>query len=190
MVTYKRLAEKAGLDERITTFLVDTMGCRTLEDLENVSEIQVDERIIPAIADLDAPLVMGSRLKKLIKAIQEAAKISWDYNREEAMEDENVPLASEELKRLEILFFNRYKMRVPADEDANESVVSRLKRQLNKHCISFEDILKTKTKRGESAGTRIERTWQNLFMKLGNRTDLGDAKSQSGNPIPSQPRTI
>ncbi len=52
LVTYKRLAEKAGLDERIATFLVDTMGCRTLEDLENVSEAQVDERIIPAIADL------------------------------------------------------------------------------------------------------------------------------------------
>ena len=37
----------------------------TLEDLEIVSEVQVDEKIIPAIADLDVPLVMGSRLKKL-----------------------------------------------------------------------------------------------------------------------------
>ena len=60
MATYKRLAEKAGLSEKIATFLVSTMGCRTLEDLENVSEVQVDEKIIPAIADLDVPLVMGS----------------------------------------------------------------------------------------------------------------------------------
>ena len=104
MVTYKRLAEKAGLNEKIATFLVSTMGCRTLEDLENVSEVQVDEKIIPAIADLDVPLVMGSRLKKLIKAIQEAAKVSWDRKRKGAVEDEDVPLPSEELKRLEASF--------------------------------------------------------------------------------------
>ena len=67
LVTHKRLAEKAGLSEKIATFLVSTVGCRTVEDLENVSEAQVDEEIIPAIADLDVPLVMGSRLKELIK---------------------------------------------------------------------------------------------------------------------------
>ena len=44
LVTYKRLAEKAGLNEKIATFLVSTMGCRVLEDLENVSEAQVDEK--------------------------------------------------------------------------------------------------------------------------------------------------
>ena len=71
LITYKRLAEKSGLDERIAIFLVNIMGCRTLEDLENVTELQVDERIIPAIKDLDTPLVMVSRLKKLIKTIQE-----------------------------------------------------------------------------------------------------------------------
>ena len=32
----------------------------TLEDPENVSEAQVDEKIIPTIAHLDVPLVMGS----------------------------------------------------------------------------------------------------------------------------------
>ena len=100
-------------------------GCRTLEDLENVSEAQVDEKIIPAIADLDVPLVMGSRLKKLIQAIQEAARVSWDRKRKGAVEDEDVPLPSEELKRLESLFFNRYKLRISAEEDAVEIVVSR-----------------------------------------------------------------
>ena len=105
LVTYKRLAEKTGLDERIATFLVNTMGCRTLEDLENVSELQVDERIIPAIADLDTPLVMSSRLKKLIKTIQEASKVSWGYEHAESIQDEDIPLPSEELKRLENLFF-------------------------------------------------------------------------------------
>ena len=66
VVTHKRLTEEAGLSEKIATFLVSTVGCRTVEDLENVSEAQVDEEIIPAIADLDVPLVMGSRLKELI----------------------------------------------------------------------------------------------------------------------------
>ena len=46
------------------------MEYRTLEDPENVSEAQVDKKIIPAITDLDVPLVINSRLKKLTKAIQ------------------------------------------------------------------------------------------------------------------------
>ena len=58
------------------------MGCRTLEDLENVSEVQVDERIIPAIADLDVPLVMGSRLMRQSRKQRrslgtESAKERW-----------------------------------------------------------------------------------------------------------------
>ena len=39
------------------------MGCRTREDLEDVSEAQVDEKIIPAITDLDVPLVITIRLR-------------------------------------------------------------------------------------------------------------------------------
>ena len=44
------------------------MGCRTLEVLENVSEAQVDEESIPAIADLGVPLVTKQQTKKLFKA--------------------------------------------------------------------------------------------------------------------------
>ena len=50
LVTYKRLAGKANLGE-IANLLVNRVGCRTLEDLEHVSEAQVDEEIIPTIAD-------------------------------------------------------------------------------------------------------------------------------------------
>ena len=110
------------------------MGCRILEDLEIVSEEQVDEKIIPAIADLDVPLVTSSRLKKAIKAIREGARVSWERNRRVTVEDQNVPLPSEEL-RSGSLFFSRYKLRFSADEDAGETVVRRVKRQLNKHCI-------------------------------------------------------
>ena len=39
------------------------MGHRTLKDLENMSEVQVDEKIIPAIADLDIPLVLGCKVE-------------------------------------------------------------------------------------------------------------------------------
>ena len=156
------------------------MGCRTLEDLENVSEAQVDEKIIPAITDLDVPLVISSRLKKLIKAIREAAKVSWDRKRKGTVEDEDVPLPSDELKRSGSLFFSRYKLRFSADEDAGETVVSRLKRQLNKHCIRFENILKTKTRKGETAETRVKRT------KLGDETELIVREE----PERKQPKTI
>ena len=156
------------------------MRYRTLEDLENVSEAQVDEKIIPAITDLDVPLVTSSRLKKLIKAIREAAKVSWDRKRKGTVEDEDVPLPSEELKRSGSLFFSRYKLRFSADEDAGETVVSRLKRQLNKHCIRFENILKTKTRKGETAETRVKRP------EPGDKTELAERDE----PEQKQPKTI
>ena len=72
------------------------MEYRTLEDPENVSEAQVDKKIIPAITDLDVPLVINSRLKKLTKAIQEAEKVSWE-SRNGTVEDEDVPLTISEM---------------------------------------------------------------------------------------------
>ena len=115
------------------------MGYSTLEVLEDVSEAQVDEKIIPAIADLDVPLVTNSQ-QKLIKAIRKTAKVSWDLKRKRAVGV--VPLPAEELKRSRALLFSRYKLRFSADEDAVETVVSRLERQLNRHCIRLDNIPK------------------------------------------------
>ena len=69
---HSTLSRQTGCDEKTATLLVSTIGCRmvpilimalavvmTLEDLEIVSEVQVDEKIIPAIADLGVPLVLG-----------------------------------------------------------------------------------------------------------------------------------
>ena len=76
------------------------------------------------------------------------------------MEDEDVPFPSEELRRLESLFFNKYKLRIPADGDAKETVVSRLRRQLNKHCIRFENILKTDEEgRNRRDQSQAHETW-------------------------------
>ena len=103
--------------------------------------------------------------------------ISWDRKRKGSVEDEDVPLSSEEVKRLEALLFCRYNLRIPADEDAGETVVSRLKRQLNKHCIRFEDILRTETRKGETAETRIKRT------KPGNKTELVEREEPEQNQL-------
>ena len=51
------------------------------------------------------------------------------------------PLPLEDLKRLESLLFNSYELCISAEGDAGETV-SRSKRQLNKHRIKFENILK------------------------------------------------
>ena len=67
---------------------------------------------------------------------------------------------------MESLLSSRYKLRFSTDEDARGTVVSRLKRQLNKHCIRSKSILKTKTRKGETDGTRVKRT------KLGDQTKL------------------
>ena len=96
------------------------------------------------------------------------------------MGDEGAPLPSEELKRSGALFCSRYKLRFSADEDTGETVVSRLKRQLNKHCIRFDNILKTKARNGETAETRVKRT------KLGDKTELTEREE----PEREQPKTI
>ena len=62
-----------------------------------------------------------------------------------------------EMERLDFSF-GRHKLRFSADKDAGETVMRRLKRQLSKRCIRFENILKTKTGKGETAETRIRRT--------------------------------
>ena len=59
------------------------MGHRTFEDLKNMSEVQLNEKIIPTIADLEVIVVMGSRLKKLVKLRRESAVVSWDPKRKE-----------------------------------------------------------------------------------------------------------
>ena len=99
------------------------MEYRTLEDPENVSEAQVDKKIIPAITDLDVPLVINSRLKKLTKAIQEAEKVSWE-SRNGTVEDEDVPLPSGELKRSGSLL-QQVQTALSADEDTGKTAVRR-----------------------------------------------------------------
>ena len=48
--------------------------------------------------------------------------------------------------------------KVAAQEDADKTVVSRIERQLDKCCLRFEDILRTKTCRGKTAAGKVKRT--------------------------------
>ena len=43
------------------------MGHRTFEDLKNMSEVQLNEKTIPTIAEVKATMVVGSRAQKLSK---------------------------------------------------------------------------------------------------------------------------
>ena len=79
---------------------------------------------IPAIADVDALLVVGSRLKKPIKHTG-GSRVSGDRKRKSAVENEVVPLPLEESKCLASLPFNRFELRISAEEDPGETVMSR-----------------------------------------------------------------
>ena len=164
------MADKAGFDEKTATRLVSAIRCRmvlilimapvvvmTLEDNEDVSEMQADEKIILAIADLDVPLIMGSRLKKLIKAIQEAAKSSWDWKREGA---KKTRMLSYHLKNWSAWW---YKLRIPAEENAGETVVSRLERQLSKHHIGGSILIQ---RQGEEKPQRPGSSARSLVTTL------------------------
>ena len=137
------------------------MRYRTLEDLKNVSEVRWTK--IPAIADLDTPLVMGSRRRWA--ANTRSTEVSWDLRREGTVEDEDAPLPPEELA-LSSSLFQQIQLRFSADEDTEDTVVGRLKYQLNKHRIRSDNIPKTKARR-KTAEARIKRT--NLVMNRAGR---------------------
>ena len=83
-------------------------------------------------------------------------------------------------ERLGSLLYSRYRLRSSADSDAGKTVVSRSKRQLNRHCINCENILKTKTRRGETDEVRVKRT------QLGDENELEEREE----PKWKQPKTI
>ena len=91
-----------------------------------------------------------------------------------------VPLPSEELKRSGALCFQQVQTALLRSQDAVETVVRRLKRQLNKHCIRLVNIPRTKTRKGETAETRVKRT------KLGDKTELTEREELER----MQPKTI
>ena len=78
--------------------------------------------------------------------------------------DEDAPLAIGEFKRLESLLFNSYKLCISAEEDAGETVLSRLKRQLNKHRSRFENILGKR--RVKERPQRLESSARSLVTRL------------------------
>ena len=55
--TFKQVAAKSGLDEKVAVFLVKTAGVRVLDDLELISDESVDKEIIPNVSQLGTPLV-------------------------------------------------------------------------------------------------------------------------------------
>ena len=158
LVVFKDACAKAGLDDKVPEFLVKTVGCRILEDLEKITEDTVDTKIVSAIQGLPTPILQASRLKKLIAAVVQASSLSWDRKKRGIVDDEDTPLPAQELRRMEALFWNRYKIKIAAEEDAGETVVSRLKRQIDKSTLRFEQVLKTRTRKGETAEGKVKRT--------------------------------
>ncbi len=57
LATFKVACDKAGLDAKVPEFLVKTVGCRILEDLEEIADDAVDSKITSAIADFPNPIL-------------------------------------------------------------------------------------------------------------------------------------
>ncbi len=57
---------------------------------------------------------MGHEYRQVDQGDTRTSQVSWDLKRKGTVEDEDVPLPSEELKRLESLLLSRYKLRFSA----------------------------------------------------------------------------
>ena len=51
LVTFKVACDKAGLDAKVPEFLVKTVGCRILENLEKITDDAVDDNEEEQVAD-------------------------------------------------------------------------------------------------------------------------------------------
>ena len=76
--------------------MASTSGYRTLGDLGNTSEVQADERTIPDITDWMCLLVMGNRLREPSIRRSRRQQRLVDRKRKRSVEDETLPLPSEE----------------------------------------------------------------------------------------------
>ena len=81
-----------------------TVGCRTLEDLDKISESAVDDKLIPAIEGLGQPTFQAFRPKKLIAAVVQKSALSWNKKKRGIAEDEDTPLLVAGLRVDELLF--------------------------------------------------------------------------------------
>ena len=93
---HKNLTGRASLDLRVPTLVASTSGYRTLGDLGNTSEVQADERTIPDITDWMCLLVMGNRLREPSIRRSRRQQRLVDRKRKRSVEDETLPLPSEE----------------------------------------------------------------------------------------------
>ena len=119
----------------------------------------------PSHRRLGRSTVMNDR-EELTKALRKAAKVSWDLKRRGAVGE--VPPSSEELQYSEALCFQQVQTAPFRSQDAVETVGSRLKCQRSRHYIRLVDIPTMKTRKGDTAETRVKRTM------LGNETELAE----------------
>ena len=75
-------------------------GAQSIRRSQEHSEVQLNEKIIPTIADLKVTLVMGSRLRKLTKSGRESAEVSWDPNRKKTWKTKMLPRHQKSLESL------------------------------------------------------------------------------------------
>ena len=155
--SFEYYIELSCQSEAFTASLPRDCALALLEEIGEAEEMPWTER------------VQGPKACRVIHQIRMGRAHDWLWH-----EEPEVP------KRLGALLFSRHKLRFSADEGAEGTVVRHLKRQLNKHCIRFEDILETKTRKGKAAGTTVKRA------KIGNETKLTDREG----PERKQPKVI
>ena len=91
----------------------------------------------------------------IIKATPRAAKFSWGIKK--YRRKTKCSFAIRGTEALESLLFNRHKLRTPAGKDAGETMVTRLKRQLNTTTSSSRTSWRQIQER-KTAETRVRRT--------------------------------
>ena len=161
LVVFEALATKFSFNEQVAEYLVKTVGLRSIDDLR-VAFTDLDKlqpTVIDQVKDLQFPIVQAARLRQAVEAIRQAEELNWDRMKRGVQEtDDEIPLPSDVLKRMDAKFWARHKLKFAGDDDAGDTVVSKLRRALDRRNIKFENVMKVRTRKGEAAAAEMKRT--------------------------------
>ena len=179
-VVFKALAEAYELDVKVKDFLISS-GVRTLAEFCSMfrNEDEVKTLGIDTIAELPQPLAQTARLREAWSACRKAKEASESTFRAADDADDDTPLGQEYLNDLDAKLWQRHKIRLAPHVNPGELLVSRICKQISRHHLKFQNLLKVHTEHQE--GSALSRRRERLSEKL--------VLEQLTQQIPDSPRT-
>lgn len=165
---FNALAQRFGIDERVSKYLLETEGVETLADFAaffNTPE-EVESKCISQITELERRPLQVARVRQAWEACRTAQGQAQQVAQAgtEATELDGL-LSERELSAMRENFHRRYRLTFDAHVDPSDALVSRLHREIARRLCQVHDVARVKTLTHTYTATRKK-------QKLGSGMEL------------------